>query len=408
MNMKRARRTTCHGLLGWAALLLISASGCHSGQSTLTEGEFETSRIERGNVETYVLTEGTIEPANEVILLSPASSIIQKIHKEPGQRVTQGEIIVQLDTREVQSGIEKLNDQLEMKENNLQKTKLNARSAKIDLAYNAEVKKLRIASIKSELADQEQLLEVGGVSPAKIEKTKQELVLAEKDLELIKEKNAIRLAQLDTEEQGLLLQIEMQRKELLELQELLERMQVKAPSDGIILSVEGKEGEKIAADKRLVNMSDLTRFKVRASIDDDYKSLLVTGRKAYVAFDTTRLEGRIGTIHPTLTEGRISFYVRLEQSNHPQLLPNQKVTLQIVEQSHKDVWRISNGEAFGKQKKQNVFVIRDDSAFRQEVKFGLMTNDYLEIKTELDSNTQIIISNTSRFKHQESIQIRKN
>lgn len=295
-----------------------------------------------------------------------------------------------------------------MKENNLQKTKLNARSAKIDLAYNAEVKKLRIASIKSELADQEQLLEVGGVSPAKIEKTKQELVLAEKDLELIKEKNAIRLAQLDTEEQGLLLQIEMQRKELLELQELLERMQVKAPSDGIILSVEGKEGEKIAADKRLVNMSDLTRFKVRASIDDDYKSLLVTGRKAYVAFDTTRLEGRIGTIHPTLTEGRISFYVRLEQSNHPQLLPNQKVTLQIVEQSHKDVWRISNGEAFGKQKKQNVFVIRDDSAFRQEVKFGLMTNDYLEIKTELDSNTQIIISNTSRFKHQESIQIRKN
>lgn len=90
MNMKRARRTTCHGLLGWAALLLISASGCHSGQSTLTEGEFETSRIERGNVETYVLTEGTIEPANEVILLSPASSIIQKYIKNPASGSPKG------------------------------------------------------------------------------------------------------------------------------------------------------------------------------------------------------------------------------------------------------------------------------------------------------------------------------
>lgn len=406
--MKRAPQTIRRGLILSATLLLISTAGCHKRQSTISEGEFETSRIERGNVETYVLTEGVIEPANEVILLSPAASIIKKIHKEPGQQVEKGEIIVQLDTHGVEARIENLNDQLQMKENTLQKTRLNARSAKIDLAYNAEVKKLRIASIKSVLADQKQLLEVGGVSPAKIEKSKQELVLAEKDLQLITEKNAIRLAQLDTDEKGLLLQIEMQQKELQDQQDLLERMQVKAPSNGIILSVVGKEGEKIAADKLLVNMSDLTRFKVRATIDDDYKSLLVTGRKAYVAFEKTRLEGRIGTINPTLKEGRISFYVRLSQSNHPQLLPNQKVALQIVERSRKNVWRIPNGEAFGKQKEQNVFIIRDDSAFRQEIKFGLMTDDYLEIETELDSMSQIIISNTSRFKHQESIQIEKN
>ncbi|MBI9061037.1 MAG: efflux RND transporter periplasmic adaptor subunit [Marinilabiliaceae bacterium] len=406
--MKRARRTIRHGLILSATLLLISTAGCQKRQSTISEGEFETSRIERGNVETYVLTEGVIEPANEVILLSPAASIIKKIHKEPGQQVEKGDVIVQLDTRQVEARIENLNDQLQMKENTLLKTRLNARSAKIDLAYNAEVKKLRIASIKSVLADQKQLLEVGGVSPAKIEKTKQELVLAEKDLELITEKNAIRLAQLDTDEKGLLLQIEMQQKELLDQQDLLEHMQVKAPSNGIILSVVGKEGEKIAADKLLVNMSDLTRFKVRATIDNDYKNLLVTGRKAYVAFEKTRLEGRIGTINPTLKEGRISFYVRLSQSNHPQLLPNQKVGLQIVERSRKNVWRIPNGEAFGKQKKQNVFIIRDDSAYRQEVKFGLITDDYLEIKTELDSTSQIIISNTSHFNHQESIQIEKN
>jgi len=406
--MKRARRIIHHGLILTAKLILISTAGCHKRQSTISEGEFKTSRIERGNVETYVLTEGVIEPANEVIILSPAASIIKKIHKEPGQQVEKGDVIVQLDTREVEARIEKLNDQLQMKENTLQKTRLNARSAKIDLAYNAEVKKLRIASIKSVLADQKQLLEVGGVSPAKIEKTKQELVLAEKDLELITEKNAIRLAQLDTDEKGLLLQIEMQQKELLDQQELLERMQVKAPSNGIILTVVGKEGEKISADKLLVNMSDLTRFKVRATIDDDYKNLLVTGRKAYVAFEKTRLEGRIGTINPTLKEGRISFYVRLSQSSHPQLLPNQTVALQIVERSRKNVWRIPNGEAFGKQKKQNVFIIRDDSAFRQEIKFGLMTDDYLEIKTVLDSTSQIIISNTSRFKHQESVLIQKN
>lgn len=390
-----------------AILIFAFITGCTQKQSSLTEGEFTAVNIEKGNVETYVVTEGVIEPANEVILLSPTASIIKQIYKEPGQQVKEGDIIVQLDTRDMESRIEKLNDQLQMKENTLQKTRLNARSAKIDLAYNAEVKKLRIASIKSELADQEQLLEVGGVSPAKIEKTKQELVLAEKDLELVKEKNAIRLAQLETEEKGLLLQIEMQKKELEEQKYLLSRMQVRAPSDGIILSVTGKEGEKIGADKLLVNMSDLTCFKVKASIDDDYKQLMVTGRRAYVLFDHTRLEGRIGTIHPTLKDDRISFYVRLGQSNHPQLLPNQKVKLQIVDQARKNVWRIPNGEAFGKQKQQHVFIINDDSAFQREIEFGLITDDYLEIKTDLDSSTQIITSNTSRFKHSKSIEIQK-
>ena len=103
------------------------------------------------------------------------------------------------------------------------------------MSYNEEVKKLKITSLKSQLADQEQLLEVGGISPARIEQTKQEITLAEKDLKTLNEKNSIRLKQLETEEQGLLLQIRMQEKDLKEKQGLLEKMSIKAPSSGIIL-----------------------------------------------------------------------------------------------------------------------------------------------------------------------------
>ena len=76
-------------------------------------------------------------------------------------------------------------------------------ATKVDLDYNVQVKNLRIASLKSELADQEQLLEVGGISPARFEKTRQELELAEKDLFMLKEKNSIRLEQLEADEEGL-------------------------------------------------------------------------------------------------------------------------------------------------------------------------------------------------------------
>jgi len=120
-------------------------------------------------------------------------------------------------------------------ENDLQKNHLNARSIRVDLDYNADVKNLKITSLKAEIADQEQLLKVGGISPALFEQTRQELVLAEKDLKMTQEKNSIRLKQLEAEEQGLQLQIDMRNKDLEHKLQLLDQLNIKAPSNGIIL-----------------------------------------------------------------------------------------------------------------------------------------------------------------------------
>ena len=83
-------------------------------------------------------------------------------------------------------------------------------------------------------------MEVGGISPAKIEKTKQEIALAEKELLTLKEKNNIRIKQLKAEEEGLLLGIQIQEKELNERLTGLDQMSVKSPSAGIVLAIGNK------------------------------------------------------------------------------------------------------------------------------------------------------------------------
>ncbi len=237
----------------------------------------QISTVELGKVVRSFSGEGIVEPQSEVLILSPASSIIKEILEEVGSHVNEGEAIIILDPSPVQYQIENIQDQLEMKQNSLRKNKLNARSTKVDLDYNVQVKNLRIASLKSELADQEQLLEVGGISPARFEKTKQELELAEKDLIMLKEKNSINLEQLEADEEGLRLQIEMQEKELAVKEEALSKMIIRAPSAGIILSIRGKVGEKVDNDRLLIEMSDLTNFKIQGKVDDDYSEQLKTG-----------------------------------------------------------------------------------------------------------------------------------
>ena len=262
-----------------AALLAIAYYSGVFVPDVLHAGNFGTETIKRGSLVSGVTATGVVESENEVLILSPASSLIKSVSKEPGSWIEKGETILQLDAERVQTEIENISDQLEMKRNSLDKTRLNAQSTRLDLDYNEEVKALKITSLKSTLADQEQLLEVGGISPAKLEKTKQEITLAEKDLKTISEKNSIRLKQLIADEKGLLLQIKMQGKVLEEKQEILHELKIVAPSAGIILAISGNEGQRADKDKLLVRMSDLSSFKVTGSIDEQFAKQIKTGNR---------------------------------------------------------------------------------------------------------------------------------
>ena len=372
---------------------------------TVSEGEFEVAEVDVGQVVSTLPAEGQVEPESEVLILSPASSIIQKIVKDVGSKVEAGEAIMILDPTPIQEEIDKLKDQLEVKKNNLRKNQLNARSTRVDLDYNVEVKKLRIASLKSELADQEQLLEVGGISPAKYEKTKQELTLAEKDLETIRSRNSIRLQQLQTQEEGLKLQIEIQEKELAYKEKLLKKMIIRAPSDGIILSIEGKVGEKVNRDKLLVKMSNLSNFKIHATTEEDYSEHIRTGRPVIIRLDGEDLSGQVGNVSPVISDKKVEFDVYLVESNHWKLRPNLSVPLRIVREQVDSVLRIKKGPVFQRSYNHSLYRVEGDVAVRQNVTTGLRGDEYIEITSGASQGDRLIISDITLFRNKEQVEL---
>lgn len=374
----------------------------------LRNGEFEIAVADTGKVVSSIPAEGTVSPENEVFILSPASSVIKHIHVEPGSHVRRGEVILVLDPAPIEEEAARLEGQLEVIQNNLQKTRLNARNTRIDLDYNVEVKKLAVASLNSELADQEQLLQVGGISPAAFERTKQELVLAEKDLAMIQEKNSIRLEQLVAEEQGLIIQIEIQQKALDASRELLNEMIVRAPSDGIILAVDAKEGEKVNKDRLLLTLSDLTTFKISCSINEENSGLIKTGGKVYALIDEEQLPGQIGRISPVIDQDMVDFNVYLNQSSHEKLKPNLNLSLLVVKNEKDSVLRIRKGAVFSKGgNNHEVFVIRSGTAVRRIVETGLTGDEYIEIISGLSEGEKVIISDIASFRRINEIEIKE-
>jgi HlyD family secretion protein len=368
---------------------------------------FITEITEKGPVILSVHATGVVDSESEVLILSPGPGIIQTILAEPGTRVRKGEIILQLNTDGVTDDIDRIKDQLEVRRNSLERTRLNAQSTRLDLEYNEEVKKLRIASLKSQLADQQQLLEVGGISPARIDQTKQEITLAEKDLETLIEKNSIRLQQLKAEEQGLLLQIRMEEKQLEEKQILIQKMSIRAPSSGIILSISGKAGEKVNTDNLLVRMSDLTSFKIIGSVEEQHAVQLKTGNEVLVNLGDEQLEGTVGNITPMVENEKIQFNVHLQESSHPKLIANQQVEIQIIVNFKEDALRIKKIPEFETGQKHSMFVIEGDKAVKRDFTLGIIGNEYCEVLSGLSEGDAVIVEGLNAFRQTDEIELEK-
>jgi len=363
--------------------------------------------VEKGDIFQIIPATGTVEAENEVLIRSPYPSIVKQIIREPGSRVQQGDVILVLEDEPIKEEISKINDQLELKRNTLEKNKLSEFSATVDLNYSEEVKKLNITSLKSQLADESQLLEVGGISPAKIEKTKEEIALAEKDLVMLKQKNGIRVKQLKAEETGLVLEINMQQKELSDKMRIMSQMRLTAPSSGIILSITNKVGEKVNADNVLIRMSDLSTFKISGSAEDKLAENIKTGRRVFAIVDNERLPGTIGIVNPMIENGKLQFNVHLEEKNHKKLLSNQKIALWVVGNEAENTTRIKNLNLFDKESLNALYVLDNGMAIRRNVTTGIKNPDYIQLLSGVEEGEKIIVPKRglSAFHNENSVVI---
>lgn len=389
MILSKKQRLAIFISIGFLVILTLFLISRRFIPKAVNASECTILTVEEGNVFKPIVATGTVEAENEVLIRSPYATIIKEIIKEPGSRVQKGDAILVMEDKPIKEEIDKLNDQLDLKRNTLEKNKLSEFSTNVDLNYSEDVKKLNINSLKSQLADEEQLLEVGGISPAKIEKTKQEIALSEKELVMLKQKNSIRLKQLKAEELGLNLGIKIQEKEMANKINTLNMMRVTAPSSGIILSIANKVGEKVNTDNALIRMSDLSTFKITGSVDDKLAEFIKTGKKVYVVFDAERLSGSIGNVTPVIENNKIQFNVHLEEKNHPKLISNQNVTLWVVEEEAENTLRIKN--LFEKEVPNFLYVFKNGEAIRREIKTGIKNPDFIQVLSGLEVGEKIIV-----------------
>lgn len=190
------------------------------------------------------------------------------------------------------------------------------------------------------------------------------------------------------------LNIDKLTNQLEQLQADKEKLNVRAPLAGTIISLEVKPGDKVMEGATVGQIADLKQFIIEAMVDEIDVNEVNKGQKVKItsdAFDAT-LEGEVTYVAPAGTRvGNITKYETriLVKGDGTLLKPGMFVNSEIITNEKEGVIAVPSLAILGDEEKY-VFVMKDGKAEKRPVEIGLKSLSKVEI-SGVEEGEKIIV-----------------
>jgi HlyD family secretion protein len=340
------------------------------------------------------------------VVSSPVDARVLRILKRTGATLKKGDPLVTLDISETQLAVDKLAQDLAIKENQQARTRLTLEKSLIDLNGQVEVKTLQLASLRSQLERDRQLAADGLLSQELLKKS--ELAVSQAQIELTQLEGSRENARVanGTDVRGLGLEMAKLQQEQREARRLLDLATPRADRDGVLTWALTQEGVAIRKGDVIARVADLGSFRVEATVSDVHARRLSAGLPVAVKVNDDTLEGTVAAVLPTVQNGAITLQVALKDPSSKLLRSNLRVDVGIITASKPRVVRIRRGPFATGEGVQQVFVIRGDRAVRTPVELGLASFDHFEVVRGLVPGDEAVISDMSDYTRLKEVRIR--
>ena len=374
-------------------------------KSTISRAEINTAVVQTGDIENTINASGEILPEFEEVLTSPINASVRSVSMEAGKKVNAGQSILTLDKSAAQTDFDKLGFQIESKENEIRKLKLDLEKSFYDIKSNNKIKQLRISNLIDAVSNAKRLFKAGGGTREGIEQAELNLKVAELEKQQLENEILSKQQTMKIEIREAEISLAIQRNDQLALKRKLDLANVQAARPGVVTWVNRNIGAMVREGDPIARIADLSSFKVAGTISDNMLDQVSNNMPAIIRTNDILLRGHIINISPSVSNGLVSFDVQLDDRNHKALRPNMKVELYLVTQTRSNVTRVANGAAFKGAKSQDIFVLKDGRAERRTVSTGLSNFDYIEILSGLKPGEVVITTDLSDYKNTREITV---
>ena len=341
-------------------LFVLLTAGCNN-QPQNTQNDIATpvsgTKLKKGSISKLVNTTGTAQPTYGVTLNSEMSGLY-KLQTNPrtgkpfklGDIVSKGQLIVRLEDREYENGIA-----------------IDAKELSLEIAEQEQVK-------------QKALYEKGGVTLSEMRNTEVKVTNARYDYENGKLN--------------------------------LEKMNVKAPFDGVIVDLPHYTSDvRIEQGKPIVGIMDYARMYMDINLPESSIRYVKEAQPVYITHYTIpgdTLKARVGELSPAIsTETRTFKGKILIDNDQLKLRPGMFAKADIIVDRADSSIIIPKDVILSNRRRKYVYIVEKNTAKIRNLQTGLEDEYNIEILSGLNVNDNLVVKGFETLKEDAKVKIQK-
>jgi HlyD family secretion protein len=398
-NGKNRKRTRFFYICGSILLIVVAVvvvAAFTRGGTKIDPAKL--GKVERGDLAKSVVATGKIEPITKVELKSKASGIVEKWMADAGDKVKEGQVLVQLDREQIQAAVREAQAALAAAEANERAAVADVNRAKTD-AEGPDVPLLERAYQRAQKMAKE-----GVVSEAALDD-------ADKAYQMAVNKRDVARAQLTVNQAKLIqakAQVQQARATLDRSEEDLRYATITSPITGVVLSRDVEIGDAVSSilvlgstATQVMTLGDISQVYVKGKVDEADIGKVYLGQPARIkveSFKDKTFNGKVTKIAPLGVEkdNVTTFEVRVSIDNATgELKAMMTANAEIILDEHHNVLMIPEAAIlYDKDKNASVEVPElhaKDGKRKVAVKVGISNGAKTELLSGLKEGQQVVL-----------------
>ena len=357
------------------------------------------STVEASLFNDYITLIGQVEPISTIYLDVEEGGKVEEIYIEEGEMVKEGDVILKLKNNDLSTQIMNSESSMAYQANELRNTQIKMEQQQISNRRSKMEVDLLVIQAERKYKQYEVLFKEDLIAKEEYLRTKEDYELSLKQKGLTYQQFAQDSIFRSNQKQSMDESLKNMRQNLIMAKLRLENLNVKAPDNGQLGSLDAEIGESISRGQRLGMLHILTDYKIKALPDEHYIDRV--RRELNASFERNGIDYslKVKKVYPEVREGQFEIDMVFTGDKPDNIRTGQTYHTKLELGQSEEAILISKGGFFQSTGGQWVYVLNESEteATKQTIRIGKQNPQYYEVLEGLKDGDKVITSSYDLF-----------
>ena len=379
--------------IGWAVF------GNHESALRVDKEKITIEEVRQGTFHDYIRIMGNVEPLTFSQLTAQEGGSVKEILVEEGEMVKAGEVIIRLESKNLETEIQNSKDHFAEEENSVQNSLLDLEREELNLQQERLTLELDVERKKRKYLQNKQLFEEDLIAKEEYLVAKEDYDYAIHNRELFSEKQMKVSIRRHSLVFMLKQKLENARRNLQLTRERQDRLDVRAPIDGQLSDLNAEIGQIIGSGSQIGKINVLNDYKVMTQIDEHYIDRVRKKLTATLERQGKDYQMEVSKVYPDVKNGQFKTDLEFTTTVPPNIRTGQTYHINLQLGAADESVLIPRGTFYQSTGGQWIYVLSPDGteAFRRKIKIGKQNPRHYQVTEGLQPGEKIITSGYEMF-----------